>query len=424
MRILFLHTNFPGQYRDLAPALAADPANEVVFGTGQPKHELPGVRKAPFSPHRAADAEVHPYLAPLDRAVLNGQAAFRLCRRLADEGFVPDVVCAHTGFGAGMYVRDAFPAAKLVCYFDWYYRTRGADISFLGGPDEFDEQDRRARIHTRNAPALMDLAEADWGMVTTWWQLRQHPEVFWPKISLIHDGIDTDFFAPAPGTRMRLANLDLSHEDEVITYATRGMEQYRGFPEFMRALELLQKRRPRLHAVIAGEDIVAYGRQAPGGSWKRHLLERLDLDLSRVHFVGAVTPEDMRTLLRASRAHVYLTVPFIPSWSLFEAMSTGALVVGSRTAPVEELIDDGVHGLLVDFFDHEALAERIVEAIEAPDGGAGLRAAARARIVDHFDLRRICLPLQLELIHAVVEGRTPPRQASAAWAAALELASA
>jgi len=412
MRVLFLHNNFPGQYRHVAAALAADPANEVVFVTQRKEGAMPGVRKRLYRPSREASAQAHHYLRGTEAAVLNGQAVWRACRDLARDGFVPDIVCSHSGWGNGLYVKDAFPQARSLTYFEWYYHGRGSDADFLKDPPL--EADDHCRLRTRNASILLDLAQCDWGLSPTRFQLSRFPPVFRSKMTALHDGVDVTFFAPAADARAKLAalripGLPVGQGVELLTYATRGMEPYRGFPQFMRAAARLLAERPRLHVIVVGEDRVAYGRPLPPGeSWRQRMMAELAIDPSRIHFTGLLPYPDYLTVLQASDVHVYLTVPFVLSWSLLEAMSAGCLLVASDTAPVRELIVDGREGLLADFFDTSALAGRIAGALERSDRGAPLRQAARARIVRNYALRDL-LPRQLALIRQVAAGALPPK---------------
>lgn len=406
MRILFVHSNFPAQFRDLAPALAADPANEVVFATAEPKGQIEGVRKVYLPALTWKGGQVHRYLREFERAVVNGQAAFRLAQQLRHEGFVPDLIYGFSGWGHTFFLKDAFPEAALVTYHDWFYRPRGSNGDFF--PDRPMTADRACLFRVRNIPALLDAASADWGVVTTEWQLSQFPADLWAGLSLLHDGIDTGWFHPHAHGRDRFHHpaAPLPPDAELVTYATRGMEPYRGFDVFLRAVELLIRRRPKLHVVIAGEDRIVYGSPpSGGGTWKTHLLDTLDLPAERVHFTGPLPRADLRSLLRAGHAHVYLSAPFIPSWSLFEAMACGALVVGSDTEPVAELVVDGHNGLLAPFFDHDALARRLGEALDNQEALAPLRAHAAATISDRYALADL-LPRQIRMLHQVL-ARTP-----------------
>ncbi|WP_048320741.1 glycosyltransferase, partial [Crocosphaera watsonii] len=215
-----------------------------------------------------------------------------------------------------------------------------------------------------------------------------------------HDGVDTNYFHPKPGAKLVLQNknLDLSEVDEIVTYVARGMEPYRGFPQFMEAVSILLKKRPNCHVVIVGDDRVAYGRSLPEGeSYKKLMLDTYDYDLARLHFTGSLPYSQYLQVIQASSVHVYLTRPFVLSWSMLEVMSTGGLVLGSKTPPVEEVIEDGVNGLLVDFFAIDRIVERIEEVLDHPDKMANLRVKARETIQEKYDLSRL-LPEHIDWI--------------------------
>jgi glycosyltransferase involved in cell wall biosynthesis len=259
--------------------------------------------------------------------------------------------------------------------------------------------DDQLRVRVRNAPILLDLYSCDRGLSPTQWQRQQFPPEFQPKLKVLHDGIDTSFFQPQPGAKLVLPSigLDLSHVDELITYVARGMEPYRGFPQFMRSVALIQKRRPNCHAVVVGEEGVFYGRTLPDNkTYKQQMLEELpQLDLTRLHFTGRLSYDQYLQVLQASSVHIYLTYPFVLSWSMLEALSTGCLILGSSTPPVMEVIRDGENGLLVDFFSAEAIADRVDEVLEHPDRMARLRQNARATILEGYDLAKL-LPEHLQ----------------------------
>ena len=412
MRVLFLHNNFPAQYKHVAAALAADPANEVVAGSLDNKKNLPGVTKHIYKPQREPSKSIHHYLRSTEAAVLDGQGVLRMCAELRKNGFIPDLVCGHSGWGTTIYIKDVFPEARLLTYFEWYYNARNSDVDFVNKQLGYEDL---CRVRTRNLPILMDLAHCDWGLCPTSYQLSQIPRVFHSKLSQLHDGVDTDFFAPSDSVGFDIPelNLHLTREAEILTYATRGMEPYRGFPQFMQAVEILQKRRPNLRVVIAGTDRVAYGKKLPEGeSYKGKALEELkDLDHSRLHFVGHLPFDLYRNLLQVSSVHVYLTIPFVLSWSLLEAMSAGCLIVGSDTLPVRELIEDGRNGLMTDMNNIDALADRIEEALDRRDSFAHIRANARQTILDRFALRDL-LPRHLQLMRDLAEGRAPAESAA------------
>jgi glycosyltransferase involved in cell wall biosynthesis/parvulin-like peptidyl-prolyl isomerase len=398
MRILFLHPNFPAQFRHVAAALAKESRHQVVFGTARREGQLPGVQKAIYSSSREARPETHHYVRPLENAVLQGQAVYRLAEQLKARGIVPDVVYGHSGWGPTLLMKDIFPKAKLLCYFEWFYHAHGSDADF--DPSEPLTADDEARIRFKNAPILMDLYSCDRGLSPTYWQHQQFPSEYRSKLTVLHDGIDTDFFCPKPGAKLVLPriNLDLSHAKELVTYVARGMEPYRGFPQFMEAVALLQQRRPQCHVVIVGKNQVAYGKTLPDGkTYKEEMLEKFDLDLDRIHFTGWLPYPEYLQVLQASSAHVYLTRPFVLSWSMLEALSAGCLLVGSRTAPVMEVIQDGVNGLLADFFSPQEICDRLEEALKHPERMSAIRAKAREMIQQRYDLSDL-LPKHLQWI--------------------------
>jgi glycosyltransferase involved in cell wall biosynthesis len=335
---------------------------------------------------------------PLENAVLQGQAVFRMAEQLKAKGLIPDVVYGHSGWGPTLLIKDIFPKAKLLCYFEWFYHAHGSDADFdLTQPLSVDDE---ARIRVKNAPILIDLYSCDQGLSPTYWQRQQFPSEYQSKISVLHDGIDTDFFCPKSGAKLVIPriNLDLSHVEEVITYVARGMEPYRGFPEFMEAVAILQQRRPQCHVVIVGENRVAYGKRLPDGkTYKEFMLDKLPIDQSRVHFTGWLPYNEYLQVLQASSAHVYLTRPFVLSWSMLESLSTGCLVIGSRTHPVTEVIEDGVNGLLADFFSPQEICARIEEVLNHPNKMAEIRAKARETVITRYNLSKL-LPKHIEWI--------------------------
>ncbi|AFZ21066.1 glycosyltransferase family 4 protein [Allocoleopsis franciscana] len=403
MRILFLHSNFPAQFRHLAVALAQNSNHKVVFGTTRKEGALPGVYKAIYTPSREAHPQTHHYVRSLEGAVLQGQAVYRLADQLKAQSFIPDVVYAHSGWGPSLFIKDIFPKAKLLCYFEWFYHAHGSDADF--DPSEPLTADDEARIRIKNAPILIDLYSCDRGLAPTYWQRQQFPPEYHNKIKVHHDGVDTQFFQPQPGAKLFLPriNLDLREVPEIVTYVARGMEPYRGFPQLIETVALLQKRRPQCHVVIVGENRVAYGRTLPDGkTYKDVMLEKVPLDLNRVHFTGLLPYPEYLQVLQASSVHLYLTRPFVLSWSMLEALSAGCLVVASNTAPVTEMIQDGINGLLVDFFDTQAICDRIEYALDNPTQMVSIRHQARETILERYDLAQL-LPQHLQWIQEITE---------------------
>ena len=290
-----------------------------------------------------------------------------------------------------------FPAAKLVNYAEFYYSADGADAGF--GEAEPLDIDKICRIRVRNTHLLQALESCDRAITPTQWQKDRHPAEFHRKLSVIFDGIDTDTMRPDPAAQFTLPDgRQLTQEDEVITYVSRNLEPYRGFPTFMRALPEILRRRPSAQVVIVGGDEVSYSPPAPEGkTWKETMLEEVGLDLSRVHFMGRVPYPSFKALMQISSVHIYLTVPFILSWSCVEALAAGCIIVGSRTPPVQEFIEDGRNGFLVDFFDPEALARQVDHVLTHRDSLGNIRARARETVLAQYSLAE-CLPRQLQLL--------------------------
>jgi len=383
VKLLFVHQNFPGQYRHLAAHYAAQPGNQVV-AVGQ-KSNLMKLARVPGVTTLGYDFEGKD-------SVARGQKVAAGALDLRKAGFRPDVIFGHIGWGEAIFLKDIFPEARLLLYCEFFYRSRGADLGF--DPEFPATASKVLRLRVMNAPLLMSLEASDWGLAPTQWQAQQFPEPYKPRISVIHDGIDTD----------ALKRKSIDPEDELITYVSRNLEPYRGFHVFMRAIPEIQRRRPKARIVIVGGDEVSYSpRLAAGDSYRLRLLKELEnkIDLSRVHFTGRIPYGEYVSLLQRSSVHVYLTYPFVLSWSLLEAMAAGCAVVGSRTPPVQEVIEDGKNGYLVDFFSTQALADRI-DGVLSNDQRL-VRANARQTIVDRFDLKRVCLPAQQRLVERLAD---------------------
>ena len=292
-------------------------------------------------------------------------------------GFTPDVILAHPGWGETLFAKDAYPDARLVHFCEWYYAARGADVGF--DPEFPSTLNDHARIRSWNALHALNLTHCDAAVAPTQWQRSRHPEVFHHKITVQHEGIDVDSLMPDPDARITVTNGQILRAgDPVVTYVARNLEPSRGFHVFIRALQKIQRLNARAHAVIVGGDGVSYG-AAPtdAPTWRERLLREVKLDPARTHFLGRIPYETYVRVLQISSAHVYLTYPFVLSWSMLEAMACGALIIGSDTAPVQEVLQDGQNGLLVPFFDVDAIANTVLQALEQPSGLAELRSRAR-----------------------------------------------
>ncbi len=386
MRILLVHQNFPGQFRRLAKVWSAQPGWEVL-GLGRDSAPgMPDIRWARYKLARQVSPQQHPYLRQMEEAVLHGQAAARVMIQLKQKGYRPDAILAHPGWGETLYVRDIVPEARLIHFCEWFYGTPDSDMGF--DPEFPATFDSLAKLRTWNALHTLNLEHCDVGVSPTEWQRSRHPAIYLPKIELAHEGIDTDLLQPDPSAQVKLPDgTVLKAGDPVITYVARNLEPYRGFHHFMRMLEKVQKAHPRCHTIIVGGDDVSYGGKPQGAAnWREKMLAEVKVDPTRTHFLGKLPYDAYRKVLQVSAAHVYLTYPFVLSWSMLEAMASGCLVIGSRTGPVQEVIEDGVNGLLVDFFDSGAMADRVVAALDNPQAMRPLREAAMLCVKERYSL--------------------------------------
>lgn len=391
-----MHQNFPGQFLHLAPALV-ERGHEVVALTDESN-----TRRSTITTYRyrKPDPRPDPKIARLGTTFGEmTNRAHRVARAavvLRDKhGYVPDVIFGHGGWGETLFLREVWPGARLLLYAELYYAPRGLDVGFDPEFGRADDEKAFSVVARQGHQALM-MAQADAALSPTEFQADTFPACFRDKITIIHDGIDTARLVPNPSASVTLPDgPTLRAGDEVLTFINRNLEPYRGYHSFMRALPAVMRARPRAQVVIVGGDDVSYGaRPGDGKTWKDIFLDEVrgQIDLSRVHFTGKVPYATFIGLMQVTRVHCYLTVPFVLSWSMLEAMSAGALVVGSRTAPVEELITDGENGWLADFFDTEDLADTLIESLTRWRELAPLRTAARAHIVENYDLHSICLP--------------------------------
>lgn len=401
MKILFVHQNFPGQFLYLAPELRkrghdclalTDLANtrETTIPVLKYKHEA-----QPIDPPAARLGRN--YIQMSDRGVTVARACLQLRQQ---RGYIPDVIFGHSGWGETLFLKEVWPEAKLLTYAEFYYKGRGADVGF---DTEFAQPnfDQVMIAQGRASHLGQALLHSDAGLSPTEWQASTYPPALRRMIEVIHDGVNTDVMRPNPEARFALPDgRSLKPGDEVLTFVNRNLEPYRGYHIFMRALPAVLKARPEAQVVIVGGDEVSYGaapKDAKG--WKEKILSEVrdQLDLSRVHFMGKVPYDQFVALMQVSRAHAYLTYPFVLSWSMIEAMSAGAHVIGSATAPVQDVLVDGVNGSLVDFFDVPGWSAKLTEALAQPEKFLPHRAAARQTALDRYD-QRILLPRMIDFV--------------------------
>lgn len=408
MKFLFVHQNFPAQFVHLAPALAR--AGQEVRALAIDGRDIPGVTAHRYKPGRGSTSGIHPHAAEFETKVIRGEACAAAAMQLKSEGFAPDLVIAHPGWGESLFLKDVWPQARLLAFIEFFYSARGLDTDF---DPEFGAPDLAAasRVRAKNAHLLLALDAMDWGYAPTHWQKSVLPAAYRDRVSVIFDGIDTRTVRPDAQAMVKVRDRIIRAGDEVITFVNRNLEPYRGYHVLMRALPEIQRRRPNALTLIVGGDDVSYGSKPPEGkTWKQIFLEEVagKLDMNRVFFVGKIPYADYLKVLQVSACHVYLTYPFVLSWSAIEAMSAGCLVVGSATPPVQEVIEHGKNGLTVDFFDVGAWADTVSECLANPQQYAALRAAARQSAIERYDLASVCLPQQLALAQELAQ--PAPRQ--------------
>jgi glycosyltransferase involved in cell wall biosynthesis len=408
MNLLFIHQNFPGQFKFLAPTLAARGHCVIAMTMQKVKATIwQGVTLVPYATSRGTTPGVHPWMSDFETKTIRGEACFLAALQLREQGFTPDMIVAHPGWGESLFLKEIWPSVRLGIYCEFYYHPEGADVGF---DPEFPPRDVGdvCRLRLKNLNNLLHFEIADAGLSPTHWQASTFPSSFRDRIAVIHDGINTDAIAPNPTVSLTLNNrLQLTRGDEIITFVNRNLEPYRGYHIFMRALPEILQRRSQARVLIVGGDEVSYG--APpedGGKWKDIFVKEVhpqigDEDWARVHFLGNLPYQHFIPLLQLSRVHVYLTYPFVLSWSLLEAMSAGCAIIASDTQPLREAIIEDETGRLVDFFDTAGLADAVCQLLDDPCARDRLGAQARHFAQCHYDLKTICLPKQLEWVETL-----------------------
>ena len=396
--ILFVHRHGPGQFLHLAPYLA-ELGHDVTMLCERHDRRLAKVEQIE---HRPAGANAAGETS-VDYQTRLGARAAEAMEQFGRRRDAPDLIFGHAGWGSLLHAREVFPSASVLAYCEHYYRPKGADLGF--DPSQRVTREEVRRLQTRNFAQVTTMLSADAGISPTRWQKAGYPDALRQKIGVIHEGIDTEFCRPDPDGRFTLPNGQvLRAGDRVVTYASRHLEPYRGFPQFMRAAARLAKRDRLATFVVAGADGTAYGTGPSNGrTWREVMVEETGIDPARIHFVGTLSHDKLIQLFQVSAAHVYLTYPFVLSWSMLEAMAAGVHLVGSDTAPVSEFVEHGRNGQLVPFFDVDALAATIEEVLEARPSSRLIRRNARDTVMRQLSLPT-CLRRQSDLIGEMLGG--------------------
>jgi glycosyltransferase involved in cell wall biosynthesis len=392
MKILLVHQNFPGQFARLLPALLANPDNEVVaFTMNGYKSNQKNLRVVKYAAKRNSTQGIHPWVVDIETKVIRAEAAFFAAKLIQkNHGFTPDLIYAHPGWGESLFLKEVWPKTPLVIYAEFFYSTSGGDVGF---DPEFHTEvpGEPCRIFMKNVNQALHFDSVSAAISPTAWQKASYPKQFQPKIHVCHDGVDTERVMPNPHATLEVDGQILSRDDEILTFVNRTLEPYRGYHVFMRTLPKLLRERPSLKVLIVGRDSGGYGAQPlEGKSWKQIFLEEVQdqLDLTRVFFLGNIPYPEYLKLLQVSTVHVYLTYPFVLSWSLLEAMSAGCAIVASDTEPVKEAIEHNNNGLLVNFFNTEGLATSVLNLLNDATQRQRLGANARNTVINNYDIRK------------------------------------
>ena len=412
MKILFIHQNFPGQFKFLAPALVKE--GHDVFALRLDKkpflgeRELNGVRLFSYTPTISSSLKIHSLISDFETKIIRAEATLLRAKQLKQNGLFPDLIISHPGWGESMFIKKVWPKAKLAVYCEYYYQSVGSDVGF---DKEFTKSDTSDGCHIdmKNLVHTVQFPSIDFALSPTKWQASTFPLQFRSKIAVIHDGIDTQVVKPKANASVCINNdIKITNKDEVLTFVNRNLEPYRGYHILMRSLPELLKKKPNLRVLLVGGDSVSYGaRPTDCKSWKEKFIAEISPQMptefwSRIHFLGRIPYPIYLELLQVSTVHVYLTYPFVLSWSLLESMSAGCSIVASNTQPVAEYIRHDEHGLLVDFFDIKGLIDNVIFLLDNKTKREKLSKNARQLIIDNCDLNTICIPKQIEWINSMI----------------------
>lgn len=424
-KILFIHQNFPGQFKSIAPFLAFTKKYEVHTLSWKKSNveedflsSMKDLQHHQYVINTNSSKNIHSLAAEFETKMIRADHVAKKCLALKEKGFIPDLIIDHPGWGETFLIKEIWKDAKILSYFEFYYNTSNSDIDFDMEQVIVKGYDMTTKLLARNAPINMSYLTCDKIISPTKFQKSTAPSWFRSKINVIHDGIDTDIIKPGPDdcfidinyqadADQKSKKIKLTKKDKIITFVNRNLEPYRGYHSFMRALPKIQNKHPDAFILVIGGDGVSYGAPHPSGeSFKNIFFNEVKDSLinpNKIYFLGKVQYDIFMKIIDLSSVHVYLTYPFVLSWSMLEIMALEKVVVGSRTGPVEEVIKDKENGLLVDFFDVEDISEKVIDVLSNPKKYNDIRKMARKTIIDNYDLRRVCLPKQMKLIEGLLE---------------------
>jgi glycosyltransferase involved in cell wall biosynthesis len=422
MHVLYVHQNFPAQFGHIARHLLRAKGWRCTFVSQTPGGVVDGVEKVQYKLAGGATRQNHYCSRTFENAVWHTDAVYQALKARPD--LSPDLIVGHSGFGSTLFLRELYPRAPIVNFFEYFYSAHDSDMDFRQDLPWKPPPINHLRSRCRNAMILLDLSNCDAAYTPTEFQRSRFPAEYQPKLHVIFDGVDRALYhgheerlrPPVDRRSPRtIAGASVSADTRIVTYVSRGFESMRGFDIFMRAARRIAQLHPNVLFFVVGEDRVAYGGDMNhldgAAGFKAWLLSRESFDLTKFIFTGRIPPEALAELLAASDLHIYLTVPFVLSWSMMDAMSCGAVVLGSATAPVQEMIRDSENGLLADFFDVEGIAQKAVAVLRDPAAFRPLGRAAERLIADRYGLEAV-IPAMVRLYEEAITSAT--RRASAA----------
>jgi glycosyltransferase involved in cell wall biosynthesis len=390
VHVLFVHQSFPAQFGPFAFHLAARPGWRCTFVTKDRSEPIHGVECVPYQLKGGATKETHYCSRTFENAIWHSHAVFQALAARPD--LKPDVIVGHSGFGSTLFLKELYPDVPIINLFEYFYHVTNSDMDFRPEfqPSEMD----RLRARARNGMILLDLDNCTRGYSPTSWQRSRFPLEYQSKLHVVFDGIDTSIWKPQSGTLGQIGDHSIPAGTKILTYVARGFESMRGFDMFMKTAKLILAQRQDVVIIVVGTDRVHYGgdlKHTGGKTFKEFVLSQDDYDLSRIIFTGALPERALARLLALTDLHIYLTVPFVLSWSMLNAMACGAVVLGSDTAPVRELIEPGKTGLLADFHSPEAIAEAAEAVLRNPSEYKALGHRAAELIRESYSVE-VCLP--------------------------------
>lgn len=399
MHVLFAHPSFPAQFKYLAPGLAKV-GHDVVFVSSHTEKVLPRVRQEFYSLETSALCN-NPLLKPVADAIRYGVAARDVASRLAKSGFYPEIIVVHPSWGDALFFKDVFPRSHIICFLEFFANPDGELFTF---EKQTVDSSSRGLLRMHNLHVLASLNEASWNITPTEWQKQLFPSAYHQRITTIHEGINVQKFAPASSVELICSEgIVLRSGMEIVTFVARYLEPMRGLESFIKAAEIVLKRRPNAHVVIVGHEDGGYGPPAAGGrTHKQVIMADSDLDKARVHFLGCVGQSVVVKVLQLSTVHVFLTHPFIISYSILEALACSCVLVASNTGPCREIVKDGENGLLANFFDHQEIASLCCDVLANPKRFSKLGKAGRELIGRDYNAL-VNLNRQIALVTSIAE---------------------